>query len=304
MNQLSSLALVVAVAYGFCSSTPPTPVVAHPGAGTEASDTDTLAESRAANVVHREDVAYGRVHGAGLLADVAYPESKEPLPAIISVHGGRWVGGHKRDASTIKVEQWAGFGFFAMSIDYRLKNCTPAPACYQDFQCAIRYVHAHAKQYNIDTSRIFLIGQSAGGHMVSLAATLGDGPYPRTGGWDKESNEFRAAISVAAAYDLVALDWGALWTPPGVPVDEARALASPTRHVTKQSKPLLILHSDNDRSVPIANALTMIDVLEKAGARHTFHRYPEMGHMGINDEVIAKSLAFIKEQSATPEEKR
>ena len=126
-------------------------------------------------VTVREDVVYGRVHGAGLLADIAFPESKEPLPAIISVHGGRWVGGHKRDASTIKVEQWAGFGFFAMSIDYRLKGCSPAPACYQDFQCAIRFVHAHAKEYNIDTKRIFLIGQSAGGHMVSLAATLGDG---------------------------------------------------------------------------------------------------------------------------------
>ena len=73
----------------------------------------------------RNDVVYGTVHGAGLLADIAFPESKQPLPAIISVHGGRWVGGHKRDASTIKVEQWAGFGFFAMSIDYRLKGCTP-----------------------------------------------------------------------------------------------------------------------------------------------------------------------------------
>jgi acetyl esterase/lipase len=167
-------------------------------------------EQAPAKIVYLEDVAYGRLHGAGLLADIAYPESKEPLPAVISVHGGRWVGGHKRDASTIKVEQWAGFGFFAMSIDYRLKNCTPAPACYQDFQCAIRYVHAHAKKFNVDPNRIFLIGQSAGGHMVSLAATLGDGPYPRTGGWEKESNDFRAAISVAAAYDLVALDWGAL----------------------------------------------------------------------------------------------
>jgi len=45
------------------------------------------------------------------------------------VHGGRWVGGHRRDASSINVKQWAGLGFFAMSIDYRLAGCTPAPAC-------------------------------------------------------------------------------------------------------------------------------------------------------------------------------
>lgn len=256
------------------------------------------AEGGTAKVTVQEDVVYGRVSGAGLLADIAWPESKSPLPAIISVHGGRWVGGHKRDASTIKVEQWAGFGFFAMSIDYRLKECTPAPACYQDFQCAIRFVHANAEKYNVDTKRIFLIGQSAGGHLVSLAATLGEGPWPRTGGWDKSSNDFRAAISVAAAYDLPSLDWGALWTPPGVSAEEARALASPNRHITKESKPLLVLHSDNDKSVPIANALIMIEALEKAGARHTFRRYPDMGHMGITQEVIDQSLTFIKEVTA------
>lgn len=248
-------------------------------------------------IVHREDVVYGNVQGAGLLADVAYPELKAKLPAIISVHGGRWQGGHKRDASTIKVEQWAGFGFFAMSLDYRLVGCTPAPACYQDLLCAIRYVHAHAAQYNIDTRRIFLIGQSAGGHLVSLAATLGDGPWPRTGGWEKASNDFCAAISVAACYELPTLNWGKIWTPTGEDPDKARALASPVNHVHKDSKPLLLMHSDNDKSVPIENALLMVEALKKAGANFSFHRYPEMGHMGITDEVIEKSLKFIKEKS-------
>jgi len=96
------------------------------------------ADEPAAEITLRQDIVYGQLHGAGLLADVAWPTSNDPLPAIISVHGGRWVGGNKRDGSTIKVEQWAGFGFFAMSIDYRLKDCSPAPACYQDVQCAIR----------------------------------------------------------------------------------------------------------------------------------------------------------------------
>ena len=249
-------------------------------------------------VTVQEDLIYGRVAGAALAADVARPDSKELLPAIISVHGGRWVGGHKRDTSTIKVEQWAGFGFFAMSIDYRLRDCTPAPACYQDLQCAIRFVHANAEKYHVDPQRVFLIGQSAGGHLVSLAATIGDGPFARTGGWDKAGNDIAAAISVAACYDLPSLDWGKLWGPPGVDFAAAREHASPNRLVSKDSKPLLILHSDNDGSVPIANALIMVEALKKAGARHTFHRYPDLGHMQITQEVIDKSLAFIKDVSA------
>ena len=255
------------------------------------------AEQKGADkIVFIEDLVYGRVHGAGLLADVAYPETKEPLTAVISVHGGRWRGGHKRDASAINVKQWAGFGFFAMSIDYRLVGCTPAPACYQDLQCAIRYLHANADKHNIDTKRIFLIGQSAGGHMVSLAATLGDGSFARTGGWEKASNDFRAAISVAANYELTTLSWGDIWTPAGEEPIKARKLASPVNHVTKNIKPLLVLHSDNDQSVPIDNALLMVDALKKAEAPFVFHRYPKMGHMGINEEVIARSLEFIKAQ--------
>jgi acetyl esterase/lipase len=254
------------------------------------------AASAPLEIVHRDDVVYGRVHGAGLLADIAYPKSATKLPAIISVHGGRWVGGHKRDSSTIKVDQWAGLGFFAMSIDYRLAGGTPAPACYQDLQCAIRFVHAHADEHSIDINRIYLIGQSAGGHLVSLAATLGDGPWPRTGGWEKSSNSFRAAISVAACYELPTLSWGNLWRPAGEDPDKARALASPVNHVRKEIKPVLIIHSDNDTSVPIDNALLMVEALKKAGADFTFHRYPDKGHMGITDEVIEKSLKFIKEK--------
>lgn len=252
---------------------------------------------QASKIVYRENVVYGQVHGAGLLADVAFPESQTPLPVILSVHGGRWIGGHKRDTSTIKVKQWAGFGFYAMSIDYRLARCTPAPACYQDLQCAIRYLHANAKQLNIDTNRIFLMGQSAGGHLVSLAATLGDGPFPRTGGWEKASNEFRGVISLAANYELNTLSWGKIWTPASGDPIAARKLASPVNHVRKDLKPILILHSDNDRSVPIENALLMVEALKKAGASYTFHRYPTAGHMQVTDEVIKRALEFIEKNS-------
>jgi alpha-L-fucosidase 2 len=188
-----------------------------------------------------------------------------------------------------------------MSIDYRLVGCTPAPACYQDVQCAIRYVHAHAAEYRIDPDRIFLIGQSAGGHMVSLAATLGDGPFPRTGGWDDARNDVRGVISVAANYELTTLSWGNIWTPADGDAEAARKLASPVNHVKQEMRPLLVLHSDNDQSVPIDNALLMVKSLEEAGAPHEFRRYPDMGHMGINEEVIARAREFIAKQlAATP----
>ena len=246
-------------------------------------------------IISKQDVIYGRVEGSALLADIAYPQRGDRLPAIVSVHGGRWRAGNRTDASSIKVSQWAGFGFFSMSIDYRLVGGSPAPAPYQDVLCAIRWVHAHASEYNVDPNRIYLIGQSAGGHMVSLVATLGEGPYKRVGGGDADRDDVRAVISVAGAYDLNTLSWGNLWTPSNEDVDAARRLASPLAHVTASTKPILIIHSDDDRSVPVQQAMDMTKALQKAGVRHRFVHYTDKGHMGIVDDVINEARAFIAE---------
>jgi acetyl esterase/lipase len=243
--------------------------------------------------MHKKDLVYGMVHGAGLLADIASPDEGGPFPVILSVHGGRWIRENRYTNSSIDVEQWASVGFFAMNIEYRLLMCSPAPACYQDVQCAIRWVHAHADEYNLDTSRLFLIGMSAGGHLVSLAATLGDGNFPRTGGWEDAPNTITAAISSSGAYDLVNLPWGGQWIQVGKPWDQPLREASPMEYVHADMPPLMMLHSDNDGSVPIEQATRMADALEKAGARYEFKHYPDQGHIAIHPWVVDEARAFI-----------
>jgi acetyl esterase/lipase len=269
-----------------------------------ATDAQGDKPAKEAKIIVQEDVVYGRVQGAGLLADVAYPEGKGPFPVILSVHGGRWFRESKTTHSAIKVRQWAGFGFCAMSIDYRLIGCTPAPACYQDVLCAVRWLHANAANYPIDTGRIFLIGQSAGGHLVALASTLGEGPFKRTGGWEDKPHDFRAVICVSAPYELTKLDWGSGWTPAGEEPVAARLLASPINHVNTKMKPILIIHSDDDKSVPIQQALDMVQALEKAKVRHRFVHYKDKGHISITDDVIKETRAFIDEISAKVGEKK
>ena len=256
---------------------------------------DVLSAQPSAPVVTKTDVIYGRVEGSALLANLAYPDGPSLKPAIISVHGGRWRAGNRTDASSIKVAQWAEFGYFAMSIDYRLVGGSPAPAAYLDLLCAIRWVHAHAEEYRIDPERIYLIGQSAGGQMVSLMATLGEGNHPRVGGWDKARTDVRAVISVAAAYELNTLSWGNLWTPTAGNVEDARRLASPIAHVSAASKPVIVIHSDDDKSVPIQQAVDMVEKLKASGVHHRFVHFTDRGHMGITEEVIKEARAFIAE---------
>ena len=62
-------------------------------------------------------------------------------------------------------------------------------------------------------------------------------------------------------------------------------------------KPLMIIRSDNDRSVPIPNAMLMVEALKKADAEFVFHHSKDLGHMGIISQVIEWSQEFIKQQS-------
>jgi len=182
-----------------------------------------------------------------------------------------------------------------MSIDYRLVTATPAPAAYEDALCAIRWLHAHAEEYGVDPDRIYLIGESSGGHFVSLVATLGDGPYARTGGWEKARSDVRAVISVAGTYDLNTLSWGNLWTPMTGDAVEARRVASPLFHLTPATKPILVIHSDDDRSVPIQQAIDFVKALDGTTVQHRFVHYTDRGHMGLTEEVLREARAFIDE---------
>jgi dipeptidyl aminopeptidase/acylaminoacyl peptidase len=171
---------------------------------------------------------------------------------------------------------------------------TSAPA-QQDLMCASRWLHAHAGEYGIDPDRIYLSGWSSGGQQVSLAATLGDSAYPRTGGWDDARGDVRAVMSISAPYDLNTLSWGDFWTPlVGDPL-EARRLASPLHQISPATRPILVVHSDDDQSVPVGQALEMVEALERAGVPHRFVHCSDRGHVALTDEVVEEMLAFTAE---------
>ena len=79
------------------------------------------------------------------------------------------------------------------------------------------------------------------------------------------------------------------------PSRAARKLASPLLQVTEKTKPILVIHADNDRSVPVKQAFEMVAALEKAKVKHRFAHSTDKGHMGITPYVIETARAFINE---------
>ena len=56
---------------------------------------------------------------------------------------------------------------------------------------------------------------------------------------------------------------------------------------------MLIIHSDDDESVPVRHARDTAAALERAGVKHKFAHYKDGGHMRLTDEAVKEMLDFI-----------
>lgn len=121
-----------------------------------------------------DDIPY-YANGSTLDAFLPDPRPARPVPAVVLVHGGGWVGGERGEwapsAQRLVLEQ----GWAAFSIDYVLVDSTPQPwpGELHDVQAAIRFVAANAAAFGIDAQRIAVLGESAGGNLTALISSLG-----------------------------------------------------------------------------------------------------------------------------------
>jgi alpha-L-fucosidase 2 len=113
------------------------------------------------------DVEFAQVGGVSLTLDAFVPAGDGPFPTCIFVHGGGFMRGDKQSYIKPLFEPLGAAGFTWFTINYRLAPDHRWPACAEDVATAVRWVRAHAKQYKVDPQRIALIGESAGGHLVS-----------------------------------------------------------------------------------------------------------------------------------------
>lgn len=198
------------------------------------------------------DIPYCSVDPTSQTMDMYFPESGGPWPVLVYVHGGGWRAGDKSDA-ILFADRMKIQGYLVVSINYRLYPVGTFPAMIEDVKCAIRSLRAHAVQYNLDPERIAAVGPSAGGHLVSLLGTSDE-----SAGWDvgeylDQSSRVRAVIPIAAVTDLTREFRNAnIETIKQVGFGEDNVLqASPVTHVTPDDSPFLLIHGNQDTTVPL-----------------------------------------------------
>jgi acetyl esterase len=248
------------------------------------------------------DIEYGTANGKRLLLDAYVPAAGEDRPAVVMIHGGGWRAGDKASWRP-EAEKLAARGWVAFSVNYRLDEPAVFPAEIDDVGAAVRWVRAHAREYRVDPGRIGAIGESAGGHLTAVLATLGTGDLDRD-----------ARIRVGAAWsppvDLTALSGsrGAGWIGPLLGCNretcpDLLAHSSPVTHVDGTDAPLY-LASSTEELVPLSQSQAMAERLGAAGVDHRLDVYPGNRHaLDFRADAWAPTLAFLEKHLATaPEE--
>jgi acetyl esterase/lipase len=115
------------------------------------------------------DLAYANVSLAQKL-DIYWPEDGDgPFPVIVSIHGGAFMGGDKRDVQITSMLKGLKRGYCVVGVNYRMSGEAKFPALVHDIKAAVRWMRANAENYLFDPNRIAVWGGSAGGYQSLMA---------------------------------------------------------------------------------------------------------------------------------------
>lgn len=211
--------------------------------------------------------------------DSAAGDSSAGAPLVITIHGGSWVGGSSSDLPELN-HYLAARGYAVAAIGYRLAPENPFPAATDDVNAAIDYLKSKAKVFGLDSTRIVLVGRSAGGQLALQSA------------YTKNDFNIRGVVALYAPTDQI---WG--WEHPTKPrvydsfatlraflngepseIAPAYRAASPINYVGSHAIPTLLIHGTMDPLVSVRQSQRLDSALAVAGRRHLLVEMPWATH--------------------------
>jgi len=218
-------------------------------------------EFHSKTVKEKRNISYCTIDKRKLLLDVFYPSSKAKAKrvAIMIIHGGGWRSGNRTQHYPL-AQRLADLGYVCFTPEYRLSTEALFPAAVYDLKSALRWIRANAKQYNVDTNKIAVLGFSAGGELAAfLGVTNLNSNFEGNECNLKSSSTVQAIIDLDGTLSFVHPESGegddskrtsaaTYWL--GYPKRDNPKLweeASPLTYVSKNTPPTLFINSSVDR---------------------------------------------------------
>lgn len=249
-----------------------------------------------------EDVVYGHKDGLALTLDVLTPKKDPKGLGIILVSSGSWKSGksdiaadeaHRRDE-----DHWAqgllNGGFTLFVVRHGSGPRYFVPEMIKDMNRSVRFVRSVAKTYGVNPDHLGITSGSSGGHLALMAAVTGDDGLPDSKDpLEKIPSKVQCVVAWFPPTDMI--NWGfpngytaIEFIRPGLfksmfgqTDDLERRLKeiSPLYFVTEKAPPLLLIHGDSDKTVPLQQSKILkekydslklpVDLIVKEGGGHS-----------------------------------
>ncbi len=234
--------------------------------------------------------------------DIYAPKRAAQAPVVVFVHGGEWTRGDK-SAVSFKPRLFNERGMLFVSVNYRLSPAATHPAHVSDVAAALAWVREHAQRFGGDPKKIYLIGHSAGCHLVTLVALdarylakVGMRPADLAGvvAWSGGSFDLVQKVEQGGAYaDYIKQAFG--------DSKQAWSDASPVNHIDNANAgPPFLFASVESGSASHQAAERLAGLIRQAGGRATTKLLEGRDHFGANhflgapdDTTAAMLLEFI-----------
>ncbi|HPG41284.1 MAG TPA: alpha/beta hydrolase [bacterium] len=237
--------------------------------------------------------------------DIYLPESGDgPFPVILSIHGGAFSGGDKRDGQVTPMLEGLKRGYAVVSINYRLSGEAIWPAQINDCKAAVRWIRANADDYKLAAGKIAAWGGSAGGHLSAMLGTAGDVALLEdlSQGNAQQSSRVQAVVDWFGPTNFLTMD--ELQKQSGIPNPMIHSVpkspeslliggnledfpdrvssANPETYISKDAPPFLIQHGTEDNLVPHLGSLLFARKLGMALGyeKVALEFFPNTGHGG------------------------
>lgn len=264
------------------------------------------------------DLPYGSDPAQRL--DILVPPSQPPYSIVINIHGGGWLMGDKASYSRI-CRCFAAKGYLTANCNYRLTPRHRHPAQLQDIAAAVRWVYEHAPEYGGDPSRIYLMGDSAGAHLVTcytLALHSEELANELCGLELVPDASLRALLLFYGIYNLRQLQGEfnglgrpvvrSFFAPKDADSDKIMELISPLSHITDAMPPCFICCGELDAL--FAQSTALVEHLRRKNLEHqalllSKAEYPDAWHGFLNYHrrpsagiAMHAALEFLEKQEA------
>jgi len=230
--------------------------------------------------------------------DLYLPATDKPFPVLMWIHGGAWTMGDRAQFGAIG-ERFAELGIGCAVISYRLSPGVKHPEHVKDCARAFAWLHANVKKHGGDPDRLFVFGQSAGGHLAALLALdrkyLDELKVP--------AEAIKGAVPMSGMYAIFAVEnaKGAFMEvfPKAFGTDrEVCRDASPVLHLKDAKVPMLVITEVKDPPVRAQMRIFQAAV-EKEGLKNIrFADAEDRTHLTIVTQMMRKGEDPVREKVA------